>query len=112
MADIAVKRNNHAGPVDSLRDLRSRNTDYSAMPTFPGKHRDVGRLTCSVTAFQLNDCARHNLFLHLLALLISAIEMLRQPACFFLISRIEQFDNCACGIHSARSVYPWPNTKA
>ena len=112
MAHVAIHRNDHARPVQTLGDFRSCQADHSAMPTVAGDDCSV-RLRCTISScLKLFDGAIEDFALRFLTLVISRVQVLCQAPSLFFVFRIEKLDDGARGIHAAGGIYSWPNAKA
>src|ERR1041384_1359275 len=90
--------------MQTLRNLRRRNTNHAAMPSVTRNHRDVTILRI----LQLRDREIDDLLLHRLALLIAGVEMVRESSRFVGVARIKELDHCTGCVHAPGGVYSWP----
>src|SRR5690242_12559463 len=90
--------------MQTLRNLRRRNTNHAAMPSLTRNHRDV----TIRRIFQLRDRKIDDLLLHCLAFLITSVEMIREPARFIGVARIKELNHGTGRVHASGGVNSWP----
>src|ERR1044071_5507020 len=94
--------------MHTLGDLRRRDPDHTAMPTLTRDHRNV----TIRRIFQLGDSQIDDLLLHGLALLVTRVEVVREPSCLVGVASIKELNHRAGRIHTPGGVYPWPKPEA
>src|SRR5258705_7694145 len=109
---VTFNRKDHTRPVNLLSDLRSGDSNYSSMPALAGDNRYVGIDLLSRFISELGDGQIEDLLLHRLSLLVSRVQMFRQPASLNMIASIKELDYGTGCVHPPGRIYARPKPES